>query len=137
MSGGLHIEMAAFKTLGYWLEGSGWTDAIINAGIATSGVADSLIKVAHLSRTRHAYQITAAALHILQHQAYDMYLQNVPNAEEHLLFTDWCEKMSVEQPQFMYWSLVLKLQLSILKLMGLLRSANVTEYVESLGLLIP
>ncbi|KAH3878668.1 hypothetical protein DPMN_002566 [Dreissena polymorpha] len=51
MSGGLHIEMTAFKTLGNWLECSGWTTAICTAEIATSGVTDSFIKVTHLSRT--------------------------------------------------------------------------------------
>ena len=34
MFGGLHIEMAALKTLGDLLEGSGWPEA------ATSGTAD-------------------------------------------------------------------------------------------------
>lgn len=28
MLGGLHIEMAAFRALGDWLEGSGWTKVI-------------------------------------------------------------------------------------------------------------
>ena len=55
MSGGLHIEMAAFKVLGNWLEGSGWTTAITNAEIATSGVADSFLKASHLTKTRHAH----------------------------------------------------------------------------------
>ena len=45
MLGGLHIEMAAFNTLGDWLEGSGRTHAIATADIATSGVADSFTKV--------------------------------------------------------------------------------------------
>ena len=66
MLGGLHIEMAAFKTLGDWLEGSGWTTAITAADIATSGVADSSTKVSHLAKTRHAHQITAGALHLLK-----------------------------------------------------------------------
>ncbi len=48
--GGLHIEMALFRTVGDWLQGSGWTEAIQTAGIATPGVADSLIKVSHLKK---------------------------------------------------------------------------------------
>ena len=63
--GGLHIEMTAFKMLGDWIEDSCWTNAICTAGIATSGIADSMIKVSHLTRTRHAHQVTAAALFIL------------------------------------------------------------------------
>ena len=51
MFGGLHIEMAALKTLGDWLADSGWTAAITDANIASSGVADSLLAASHLSRT--------------------------------------------------------------------------------------
>jgi hypothetical protein len=64
MMGGLHIEMAAFRTLGDWLKGSGWITAITNAGIASSGVAESFLKASHLARIRHAH-LTAAALYIL------------------------------------------------------------------------
>ena len=39
MFGGLHIEMAAFRLLGDLLKGSGWTGALTEAGIATSGTA--------------------------------------------------------------------------------------------------
>ncbi|QQP53211.1 uncharacterized protein LOC103506659 [Caligus rogercresseyi] len=41
MFGGLHIEMAALKTLGDWLKGSGWVQALVQAEIATAGTADS------------------------------------------------------------------------------------------------
>ena len=37
--GGLHIEMAAFKVLGDWLDGSGWTSAIVATEVASGGVA--------------------------------------------------------------------------------------------------
>ena len=62
MLGCLHIEMTAFKVLGKWLNGSGWTDVMSNAGVATQGVADSFISASHLTRTRHAHHITAASL---------------------------------------------------------------------------
>ena len=42
MFGGLHIEMAAYKMLGKWTGGSSWTDVLVNAGVATQGVADLL-----------------------------------------------------------------------------------------------
>ena len=35
MLGGLHIEMTALKTIGDWLQGSGWAQALVQAGIAT------------------------------------------------------------------------------------------------------
>ena len=42
MFGGLHIEMAVYKMLGKWIGGSSWTDVLVNAGVATQGVADLL-----------------------------------------------------------------------------------------------
>ena len=37
MLGGLHIEMVIQSMLGKWLEGSGWSSALAEAGIVTSG----------------------------------------------------------------------------------------------------
>ena len=37
MLGGLHIEMATLNMLGKWLDGSGWSSALVEAGITTSG----------------------------------------------------------------------------------------------------
>ena len=44
MFGGLHIEMAAFKTIGNWLYGSGWTSALVEADVTTPGTADYFLK---------------------------------------------------------------------------------------------
>ena len=66
MFGGLHIEIAALKTLGDWLRGSGWVQALVQAEIATPGTADSFLRAAHVTRTERAHQITATTLHILQ-----------------------------------------------------------------------
>ena len=75
MAGGMHIELIAYQILGNWLDGSGWTNAFGNASI---GVADSFIKVTHLTRTRHAHQTTAATLHLLQYAAKNMlHIKNI------------------------------------------------------------
>ena len=81
MLGDLHIEMAAFKVLGNWLDGSGWTS------VAT-GVADSFIKASHLTRTRRAHQITAASLYILQQRAYSTHKEAFDNGADPLGFKD-------------------------------------------------
>lgn len=52
MFGGLHLEMALWNTLGDLLESSGWTAALVEAEIASSGVADSFLTASHLTRTR-------------------------------------------------------------------------------------
>ena len=49
MFGGLHIELAALKTAENLLESSGWTGALVQAGVATSGKADSFLKAAHIT----------------------------------------------------------------------------------------
>ena len=65
MLGGLHIEMAAWKALGKWLDSSKRTAALVQDDIATPGEADYFLKASHVSRTRHAYQVTAATLYTL------------------------------------------------------------------------
>lgn len=52
MLGGLHIEMALWSMLGDLLDKSGWTTALGEAEVASSGVADSFLKATHLTRTR-------------------------------------------------------------------------------------
>ena len=100
---GLHIEMAASKVLGDWLDGSGWTSAIVAAEVASAGVAESFIKVSHLTRTRRAHQVTAACLYILQNKAYCEYLETVDDDAEQLHFEDWTDAMSEDHPHFLYW----------------------------------
>ena len=70
MLGGLHIDMAIWNTLGDYLDISGWTTALTQAGVASSGTADSFLSVAHLTRTRHGHQVSELALSKLQHDAF-------------------------------------------------------------------
>ena len=51
MFGGLCIEIAALKVIGDWIDSSGWATAVSSAGIATGGVANSLLKVTHVTRS--------------------------------------------------------------------------------------
>ena len=55
MIGPLHIEMAALKTIGDWLKDSGWSLAISEADIPSSGTADSFLHAAHVTKTRSAH----------------------------------------------------------------------------------
>ena len=72
MFGGLHIELAALKTLGDLLNSSGWTSALVQAGVATSGTADSFLKAANITRTRRAHQVTACVLYQALNEAYQV-----------------------------------------------------------------
>ena len=62
MMGGLHIEMTIWSTIGDYMEVSGWTAALTQADVASSGTADSFLEASHLSRTRRGHQISALAL---------------------------------------------------------------------------
>ena len=53
--GGLHIEMAAFSLIGNLLKGSGWTSILTDAGVASSGTAESFLTASSVTRTRQAH----------------------------------------------------------------------------------
>ena len=64
MIGPLHIEMAALKTIGDWLKDSGWSLAISEADIPSSGTADSFLHAAHVTKTRSAHRFCLKKLNI-------------------------------------------------------------------------
>ena len=57
--------MAALKAIGNLLDGGGWGSALVQAGVATPGTADSFCRVTHVTRSRRAHQITAGSLFVL------------------------------------------------------------------------
>ena len=99
MFGGLDIEMAAYKMLGKWTEGSGWTVVLVNAGVATQGVADSFITTSHLTRTRRAHQVTAASLFIIMGRAYNTYKVKAEEDGGTVMSNeDWKKAMAEKSP---------------------------------------
>ena len=51
--------------IGDWLEDCGWVEALVQAKVASLGTADSFLKATHITRTRHAHQVTACSLYNL------------------------------------------------------------------------
>lgn len=137
MLGAMHTEMSFFKVLGDLLADDGWTTVISPAGVATGGVADSLLKAAHLTRTRHTHTVTAATLYLLQCQAYESYKQSISSDEDIVDFHEWVKKMCAERPQFQFWNLVLELEMDILQYVQSLREGDFKQYIESLVRLTP
>ena len=82
MFGSLHIEMAMWNEYGNYLEACGWTTALTEAGITSSGTADSFLKASHLSRTRHAHQVIVLALAKLQQDAFLDMVNEGPHDEK-------------------------------------------------------
>ena len=97
--------------LGDWLEDSGWTSALVQADIASPGTADSFIRASHVTKTRHAHQVTAASLYTLLHQAYDEHCTSeaTPSA-----FEDWCSQRVDQSVHFDYWLKTLSLEILML-----------------------
>lgn len=85
------------QVLGNWLDGSGWTSALVQADIASAGTADSFINVSHV---RHAHQVTAACIHILLHRAYCEYKSDIANETDCLSLEQWCELRAQQSVQF-------------------------------------
>ena len=88
--------MTLWSTIGDFLDCSGWTAALCEAGVATAGVADSFLKVSHLTRTRRSHQITALALSKLQQEAWE----SVRAENEEVLFEEWKQTMIKNCPTF-------------------------------------
>ena len=135
--GGLHTELAALKAIGNWLEGSGWTNALVQAEVTTPGTADSFLNAAHVLRTRHAHEVTAATLDILMHKAYDTYCVSLDEGAEALPFNEWRNQREAVCPHFQYWSLTLKFQLTILIFVRSLHEGNFQLYKEACASLAP
>ena len=132
--GGLHIEMATLAILGDFLYGSGWTNVLTQAGIATPGTADSFLKGAHVIRTRHAHHVTSSALSIMLRTAYDTYCLDT---SESLPFDDWCVKQVEASPQFHYWYMVMHLECLMLVSVRSIREGNFPIYIIALRALAP
>ena len=135
--GGLHIEMAALKVIGDWLEDCGWVEAIVEAKIASAGTVDSFVKVSHITRTRHAHQITASSLHILLKKSYTQYKVSLECGSQLEEFEKWCDRRKQESPHFKFWYTALQLELVVLVFIKSLRTVDFPLYIECLILLVP
>lgn len=137
MFGGLHFEMGALRLLGNLLEDSGWTGALTQAGIASSGTADSFLKASHVTRTRRAHQITVSSLYLLRNKAYNQYAETLENETQKVTLEEWCSEQAKKCPQFQFWSIILQLELYVLIFVRSIREANFQLYVQALAKIIP
>ena len=116
---------------------SGWTAALVLAGITSSGTADSFIIVCHITKTRHAHQVTAASLHTLLHHAHTEYNTSATAVESALSFEQWCQVSAQQSVQFDYWLKTLSLEIIMLLLIRSIREGNFKLYMESLTTIVP
>ena len=127
--------MAAWKVVGNWLENFGWVEALIQGNVFSAGVADSLIKVSHVARTKQAHQITASTLALLLDEAYEIYRRK--NSKVCASKETWTNRRKREIPQFQYWLVAFHLEVLVLSFVRSLRSANFQLYLECITKLTP
>ncbi len=128
--------MAALKVVGDWLEDSGWVEVLVQAKVASPGTAESFLKAAHVTRTRHAHQVTASSLYILLKKSYASYVQSSEPAEQHNTFEEWCVTSKQVSPQFLFWYTAFELEV-VLTFVKSLQTGNFALYMDSLTKLAP
>ena len=126
--------MALWSTIGDFLDQSGWTTALCEAGIATAGVVDSFLKVSHLTRTRRSHQITALVLSMLQQDAWKGAMRAT---DQEVSFEEWRQLMITKCPTFQYWDLILEFEILVMIFVRAHRIKDFKLYIESLEALTP
>ena len=89
--------------LGHWLNGSGWIQCLVQAGVATAGVADSFITAAHVRRTRYTHAVTPAALFNNLRELHEYYC-NSETGDAIVTFARWRAIREEASVLFKYWS---------------------------------
>jgi len=111
----------------------------VQGNIASAGTADSFISVSHITKTRHAHQVTTACLHILLNHAYDEYKLDMSAASnvDVLSLDEWCEARAQQCVHFKYWFTTFSLEIILLLYIRAIREGNFKLYLESLSNIAP
>ena len=111
--------------------------ALVQAGVASAGTADSFLSASHITRTRRAHQVTACAMYQCLQDAYQDYVISLEEGKEAKSLEDWCDQQRSTIPMFTFWFTVLPLQLTVLIFVRSIRTGNFPLYVQSLTKLVP
>jgi hypothetical protein len=122
------------ERIGEFLERSGRINALSEAGVVTSGTADSFWKASHLTKTRHAHHIPVFALNMLPKEAFELMEERDGIGED---FDMWKGDMIKEIPTFQYWNLIMEFELHVLMFIRAHRTRNFELYVKTLEALAP
>ena len=131
----VHTEMNIWKTIGDLLDGSGWTIALSESDVTSTGKADSSLKAHHLMKTRHLHQVTAVTLAKLQQDAFQKKQQMKVDEQEE--FDSWKAAMITKSPTFHLWDIILNIELLVFTFIRSHRERNFALYVDSMRALAP
>ena len=132
MLGALHIEMVLLSCLGDWLQDSGWTTALSNAGVTSSGN-DSILSGHEVGTTKYVHEITALTLYQLMKDVFEQ----IKKEDCILNFAEWRASKELESPQFQFWSIALKMEMDYFLFLQSIRSSSFKLYVASIGTFLP
>ena len=116
--------------MGNVLEGSGWEDVLVEAGVTTSGGVKAILHASHLKRCRLTHEISIVVFTQLKKLAY---IQAGPD----LSFEEWNVKRCTESPTFFFWDLILRLQILVLMFVRSIRQRNFQLYRATLEKIAP
>ena len=133
MLGMLHTEMVLQECGGQLMGGSGWENMFHMAGIFPPGVSNSLLGGSHIKRTRHAYMLTVAWIHILEQRSYQDYLQR--SIAPYEPFEIWKKRLLKNSPTFKYWTTCKNFLLLACRFIRGQRSGNWNLTINSLKLI--
>ena len=109
---------------------------MVEAQIASSGVADSFLKAIHVTRTRRAHQVAACTQYILLQRAYTKYCGTLSGGVEPLNIDEWASQ-KCSRPTFHYWWIVLSLEIMLLIFVKAMREGNFVLYIQALDKIAP
>ena len=112
--------------IGDWLEdcGFGWK---LLFKLRLHLAADSFVKVSHVTRARHAHQVSASSFHLLK-KSYTQYIKSLESGIQPEEFEKWCGRRKQESPHFRLWYTALQLELDYKRVLIL---ANIGDLVIS------
>jgi hypothetical protein len=105
------------------------------AGVATSGVAESFTYASHVKCTRHAHTVTAAGLYVCLKRSLDYCKQQ--NGKAMMSFDEWRENQKTSFIQFRFWDIELELELMVLTFVRSITESQFKLYTDCLQKLLP
>ena len=111
------------------------TSVIEDSGVATSGTADSFLKVCSITKSRNTLQITACVLYRLLKKAFKT--DQILTSESEMVLEQWCLSKCRDQPTFKVWHMIIDLILTSLVFLCSIRNGNFNAYLTSFAKLLP
>ncbi|KAJ7331187.1 hypothetical protein OS493_020891 [Desmophyllum pertusum] len=118
--------MALWNVLSDLLDGSGWTGALSEAGVASSGVADSFLKATHLTRTRYGEVLINKACSSSHRSGSSQTKEREAFSQcaDETSISTWEEVRKRRSSTFLFWDLIIQYETLVLLVIRAQRKRN-------------